>query len=413
MRVSAAFNRMSGIDGATVIAVAQEPGVTVATLRLRRRRHECVCGFTTDRVYDRSQRRWRHLDAVRHTLWVQAEICRIDCPFCERVVTEVVPWARPGARHTRDFEDLVAWHAQRADRATIARLLRVSWRTVTGIVERVVADYLTPRRFDGLRRIGVDEISYSGHNYLTVVADHDNGRVIWVGVGKSASVLGEFYELIGPSRCARLRAVSLDMGAAYHKATNHYAAQARQCIDPFHLIKLANEAINKVRRVAWNQTRAVGEPRGGTPTSRRVKHTRWALLKDPDQLSDDQLDVLHQLRQSRSALYRCWQLKEALRDLYRLDDPAHADRHLHWWVAWACRSRIPAFVTLSRTVRTNRDRILAAVELGLTNSRLEGLNSKIRMINHRAYGHRSPETLTAMIYLCCGGITPNLPHERQ
>ncbi len=108
-------------------------------------------------------------------------------------------------------------------------------------------------------------------------------------------------------------------------------------------------------------------------------------------------------------LYRCWQLKEGVRDLYRLADPADAPRHLDWWLAWACRSRIPALVTLSRTVRANRDRILAAVELGLSNSKLEGLNSKIRLINHRGYGHHSSGAVIAMIYLYCGGITVELP----
>ena len=86
--------------------------------------------------------------------------------------------------------------------------------------------------------------------------------------------------------------------------------------------------------------------------------------------------------------------------------------HLDWWLAWACRCRIPSFVTLSKTIRANRDRILAAVELGLSNSKLEGLNSKIRLINHRGYGHHTATTLIAMIYLCCGGITVQLPTER-
>jgi transposase len=108
-------------------------------------------------------------------------------------------------------------------------------------------------------------------------------------------------------------------------------------------------------------------------------------------------------------LYRCWQLKEGLRDLYRLADPADARTHLEWWLAWACRCRIPAFVGFSKTVRANRERILAAVELGLSNSKLEGLNSKIRLINHRGYGHHSATALIAMIYLCAGGITIDLP----
>jgi transposase len=129
-------------------------------------------------------------------------------------------------------------------------------------------------------------------------------------------------------------------------------------------------------------------------------------------LSDTQLGVLHTLRRDRSVLYRCWQLKEALRDLYRLRRPQDAPVHLDWWLRWACRSRIPAFVKLSRTIRANRDRILAAVELGLSNSKLEGLNSKIRLINHRGYGHHSAAALISMIYLCCGGITVQLPTER-
>ena len=167
---------------------------------------------------------------------------------------------------------------------------------------------------------------------------------------------------------------------------------------------LANEAIDKTRRWAWNVHRYLG-----LRSSRWVKRTRWALLKDPDRLKDSQLAVLWELRRSRSVLYRCWQLKEGVRDLFRLAHPADAPTHLDWWLAWACRSRIPALVTLSKTVRANRDRILAAVELGLSNSKLEGLNSKIRLINHRGYGHHSAAAVIAMFYLCCSGITIELP----
>jgi len=190
-------------------------------------------------------------------------------------------------------------------------------------------------------------------------------------------------------------------------------------------VKLANEAIDKVRRGAWNTERRTnparkrrpGRPRKDAPPKPRdparwIKHTRWALVKDPDALKPSQLAVLDELRRRRSVLYRCWQLKEGIRDLYRLRRASDATEHLDWWLAWACRCRIPAFVTLSRTIRANRDRILAAVELGLSNSKLEGLNSKIRLINHRGYGHHSAAALIAMIYLCCGGVTIELPTGR-
>jgi transposase len=426
VRATTAFNKMLAIPGAHVAAVTFTPEGIVVDLARRGKRLRCPCGWFTRAVYDRSTRSWRRLDLGTAKLILRAEIRRLWCRRCGRVRTEEVPWARPSARFTRDFEDVVAWLAQRMDKTAITRLLRCSWEAVAGIVARVVADQVDDARLEGVYRIGVDEVSYrKGHRFLTVVADHDrDGAVIWASEGKSAATLERFYDELGEARSAQLLAVSMDLGAAFKKATDTQAPQARQCADPFHVIALANEAINKARRWAWKAERAkprtprrIGRPpRTGPPQprdqARWVKHSRWALLKDPDRLLPTQLEVLHELRRTGSVLYRCWQLKEGLRDLYRLPHPADAAWHLDWWLAWACRSRIPAFVTLSKTVRANRDRILAAVELGLSNSKLEGLDSKIRLINHVGYGHHSAAALIAMIYLCCGGLTIQLPTER-
>ena len=122
--------------------------------------------------------------------------------------------------------------------------------------------------------------------------------------------------------------------------------------------------------------------------------------------------MLERLRRSRHVLWRAYVLKEELRDLYRLPPGHRPDTHLDAWLARACRSRIPAMVKLSRTIRRHRDGILAAVELGLSNSKLEGMNSKIRLINHRGYGHHTAAALIAMTYLCAGGITIQLPTGR-
>jgi transposase len=426
VRATTAFNKMLAISGATVTAVDFTPEGIVVRLRRRFRKLTCPCGFSTRATYDSSVRRWRHLDLGACRLLLEAEIRRLRCRSCGRIRTESVPWARPGARHTKDFEDVVAFLAQRVDKTTVARLLRCSWEAVANIVMRVVADSIDGSRLDELYRIGVDEVSYrKGHRYLTVVADHDrDGAVVWAHEGNNAETLKAFYDELGDDRKGRLEAVSLDMGNAYAKATTEAVPHAAQCVDPFHVVRLANEAIDRARRWAWNlerrahpqPTRKRGRPHKGSPPAptrpRWVKHTRWALLKDPDRLNDSQLEVLDQLRLERSMLYRCWQLKEALRDLYRLARTHDAALHLDWWLAWACRCRIPAFVKLSRTIRANRDRILAAVELGLSNSKLEGLNSKIRLINHRGYGHHSAAALISMIFLCCGGISVQLPTER-
>ena len=140
MRATTAFNRMLAIAGATVARVSFTPQGIVIGLRRRSRKLRCpACGLRTGAAYDRSVRRWRHLDLGASRLWLEAEIRRLHCQRCDRVLTEEVPWARPGARHTRDVEDLVAWCAKRMDKTTVARLLRVSWEAVARIVVRVVA----------------------------------------------------------------------------------------------------------------------------------------------------------------------------------------------------------------------------------------------------------------------------------
>jgi transposase len=414
VRVSTAFNRMLAIPGATVAGVAFTPAGVVLTLRRRATKLRCpACGQATRATYDRSTRRWRHLDLGASRLYLEAEIRRLRCTRCDRVLTEEVPWARPGARHTKDFEDVVAFLAQRADKTTVAKLLRCSWEAVAHIVARVVATTIDDARLDHLYRIGVDDVSYrKGHRYLTVVADHDrDGAVVWAAEGRDAATLRRFFDDLGPERTARLEAISADMGAGYAKAiadaTKAGVLTARTCVDPFHVVKLANEAIDACRRWAWNQAR-----RSGQGMAAWVKRTRWALVKDPGHLSTSQRLVLEELRRSRSVLYRAWALKEALRDVYRLRSFGAAHQFLDRWLSWACRCRIPSFVKLSRTIREHRDGILAAVELGLSNSKLEGLNSKIRLINHRGYGHHTAAAVIAMIYLCCGGITVRLPTER-
>ena len=413
MRATTAFNRMLNIPGATVTGVTFTPEGIVIDLRRRFHKLTCpYCGWSTRATYDRSTRRWRHVDAGSAKIWLRTEIRRLTCGPCGGVVTEQVPWARHDARHSRDLQDVTAWLAQRMDKESVRKLLRISWEAVRNAVTMVVAEQLDDTRLDGLFRIGVDEISYrKGHRYLTVVADHDHdGAVVWVGEGrdgksgKDAATLARFYEQLGVERCAQLQAVSLDLGGAYAKATREHASQARQCADPFHVVALVNKAIDETRRWVWNLHRQLG-----TSKATWVKRTRWALVKDPADWKDSQRDVIAQLKRDRSVLYRAWLLKEALRDLYRLDDATHAPALLDRWLAWACRSRIPAFVKLSRTIRAERQRILAAVELGLSNSKLEGLNSKVRLINHRGYGHHTPAALIAMIYLCCGGITVELP----
>jgi transposase len=406
VRVTTAFKRLLRLPGASVIDVGFTADGVIVTVRLRRRRRVCAqCGQTGRRleIHDRRVKRWRHLDLGANRCVIECELRRLRCRDCG-VHLEPVPWARPGARHTRDFEDTVAWLAQQMAKTPITRLLRVGWRTVGEIVTRVVADQLDERRLEGLVCIGVDEISWRRHHrYLTSVADHATGAIVWCRPGRNSATLSEFFAQLG-ERKDSIRAISIDMSGEYQRAIRAAVPDAEICFDPWHVCRLASRATDQVRRDEWN-----AHERSHTPTGRWVKGTRWSLLKASENQTIHQLATLAEVQRENRRLYRAFLLREELRLLYHLDDPGLAPEHLDAWLAWATRSRLRPFVRLARTLREHRDGILAAIRLGLSNGRLEGLNSKIRLISHRSFGFHSADALIALVYLCCTGIVINLP----
>ena len=403
MRVSTAFNRILQLPGASVVSVGFAPEGVVVGIHCRGRRLCCPCGAWSRARYDTSRRRWRHLDMAGTKVWLEADIARVDCRACGRVRTQVVSWARPNARHSRDFEDVVAWLAQRSDMTTVAALMRCSWAAVSAIAGRVVAEHVDDDRLNGLYRIGVDEISYRrGHRYLTIVADHDKARVVWVAKGKRGAALEGFFDQLGPQRSAQIEAISMDLGTIYRDVANRRIPQATICFDPFHVIQIANRALDAVYQ-------SFGRLHASGVGDRDWRATRVALRSGAEHLSDDQHNILKALRRDRYRLWRAWELKEALRDLYRRVPADRARVYLKQWITSALLSRIPAFRNLATQIRRNFEPIIAAVEHDLSNARLEGINSRIRLIQRRGYGYHRLETLATMIYLCLGGVTLELP----
>ncbi len=406
MRVTTAFNRLLRLPGASVIDVSFAADGVIVTVRLNRRRRVCGrCGQTGRQlqIHDRRVKRWRHLDLGSSRCVIECELRRLRCRDCG-VHLEAVPWARHDSHHTRDFEDVVAWLAQQMAKTPIAGLLRIAWDTVGRIVEHVVSDHLDGRRLAGLITIGVDEISYRrGQRYLTTVVDHAKGPIVWCAPGRNAATLQGFFDLLG-ERKQSIRAVSIDMSGGYQQAIRDNVPHADICFDPFHVVRLGQRAVDQVRRDEWN-----AHERSHTQAGKWIKGTRWSLLKAPEKQTIDQLAKLGEVQQANRPLYRAFLLKEELRLLYALEDPTLAPEHLDAWLTWASRSRLDPFIKLARTIRRHRDGILNAIRLGLNNGRLEGLNSRIRLISHRSFGFHSVSPLIALVYLCCTGIIIPLP----
>lgn len=419
MRGVSVWRELLGLSDAVVEDVELDPagGVIVARVRVRKGAAlRCSRCRAVSPRYDRGEgrRRWRHLDAGTLRVFIEAEVPRVACRACG-VVVAFVPWAHAGTGHTHDFDRQVAYLATRTSKTTVVELMRIAWRTVGAILSRYWQDVEDCYdRYDGLRRIGIDEIAYKkGRKYLTVVVDHDTGRLVWAGIGRESATLEEFFEILGPARCAQITLVSADAARYIARAVGAHLPHAVQCADPFHVIAWATDALDQVRREAWNTAKGRASNTQLTRQrshgdSRALKNTRLALWKNPENLTEHEHAKIAWIAQTDPRLYRAYLLKEGLRYVFKVKG-AEGKEALDRWLAWASRSRIPAFVDVARRIRTVRATIDAALEHHLSNALIESVNTKIRLITRLAFGFADPEALIALALLSLGGYKPTLP----
>lgn len=341
--------------------------------------------------------RWRHFDILKRVCYLVANIREGCCPVHGRR-HESVPWAATRARHTRYFDRQVASLAQVADKSAAHRMFGVAWRTVGRMVKRVVDDLLPRDLLDGLWAIGVDETSYKhGHRYITVVTNHMTGRVVWVGKGKSADTLGEFFQLLGPKRAAKIEVITMDMSAGFLKAIKEYAPNADIVFDRFHVVKLLLDAIDEIRRNEWRNSS--GEPKEA------LKKTRHALFRNPKHRTPKDDEAIARVNSTNGRLSRAYQLRVDFEDFWDIPDEEKARSFLMRWTRAALLSRREPLRKFAHTVREHIEGILGFTKwAGLTNASLEGINNKINLCIHKAFGFHSLSSLMAMIQLCCSGI---------
>jgi len=318
-----------GVEKTVVEAVEFDEDAEVVVARVRptkRARGRCGICRRPSPGYDggAGRRRWRTLDLGTLRAELEAEAPRVRCSQ-HGVVVAHVPWARHDAGHTHAFDDQVAWLATQASKSAACELMRVAWRTVGAIIARVWADIETQHdRFDGLRRIGIDEISYKrGHKYVMVVVDHDARRLVWAAPGRDGATVRQFFDLLGQDRCAGLTHVSADGADFIDSIVAQMCPNAVRVADPFHVVKWVSDALDEVRRQAWNDARALArtEPRRGRgrppadaparPASERakaLKGARYALWKNPEDLTENQQTKLTWIAQTDPRLHRAYLL---------------------------------------------------------------------------------------------------------
>ena len=394
-----------------------------------------VCGRKCDH-YDTSDapRLWRAMDLARSRCYLRYTTRRVRCPE-HGVLVESVPWARHRARCTRDFEDWVAYLTVNCTVKAVTELARIEWHSVGPICGRVLDDLQARRgagRFEGLRRIGIDETSYrKGHKYITVVVDHDRGCLVWAHAGTGKDVLSLFLDELTREQRRAIEVVTAD-GAKWIRAlVKRRCPNARWVMDPFHVVQWMTEALDEVRREEWRgakrawdaarpKRKGPGRPKKDEATppevaalkeaADEIKGTRWALLKNPEDLTDAQRGKLESLkRRAGSRLFRAWELKEDLRAVFRAETAEEAGRLLAAWLHDAAYCRIKPVVEVEKKVRRRRADVVAAVELGVSNGRVEAINNKVKVTVKMGYGFRNTDNLIALTMLRCSDMKPELP----
>ncbi len=365
VRKSSIWRRLLGVEKVVVEDVRMESeGLVVAVRLYRRQRHRCGrCGRRCPR-YDAGEgrRRWRALDLGTTATYLKAEAPRVSCPE-HGVVVAQVPWADHDARFTREFEEQAAWLAAECSKTAVSELMRVSWRTVGALLVRVSERLLKGQdRLAELRRIGIDEISFrKGQRYLVIVVDHDRKRLVWAAEGRDEETLDRFFFELGEERARLITHVSADAASWIANVVAARCPQAVRCLDPFHVVAWATEALDEIRREVWNTARRGGHPEN----ARRLKRTRWALWKNADDLTERQEGKLAWVQKVNQRLYRAYLLKEHIRLIFQLPT-VEALELLEHWLQWAWRCRLTPFVALADRIGRHMDALIATLDHGLS-----------------------------------------------
>lgn len=312
---------------------------------------------------------------------------RVECRDCGVVRRVKVPFARLHKRYTKRLEKYVLSLLRAATIKDVAAIVGLSWDVVKDIQKCSLLKRFRLPRLRGVRRIAIDEISIGkGHRYLSVVLDLDSGKVLFVGEGKGAEALKPFWKRVKRCKKCKIACVAIDMSPAYISAVGGNLPDARLVFDRFHLVKLCNEMLTKLRRALFSEATQLMH-------KNVLKGTRWLLLKNPDNLdlSRNEAQRLKEALELNKPLATAYYMKEELRRFWEQEDKAAAAEILNDWVRRAETSGIRLLKAFAKTVAAHRHGILAWYDNRISTGPLEGTNNKIKTMKRQAYGYRDTE----------------------
>jgi transposase len=384
-------------------ALEDRAGVRWCIIRLQvqpgRRRCCSGCGAQVLAIHDVVERRIRDLPVFEHPVELVVPRVRVACASCGPKL-EQLPWLAPWARVTSRLAASVARLCSVMSIRHVAKFYALDWKTVKAIDFRHLQRQLGPVEFSGVEVIGMDEFAIQkGHRYATVVVEPQRKRVLWVGRGRARADIRPFFELLGREGCARIRAVVIDMNAAYAEELRAHCPQAQVVYDLFHVVaKYGREVIDRVRVDEANRLRA------DKPARKVVKHARWLLLRNRQNVPAADQIRLDELLAANRQLFTVYVLKDDLKALWDYRHPGYARRFWQQWYRRAMGSGIEPLRRFARNLEPYLNGILAHCLWPLGTNLIEGINNKIKVIKRIAYGFRDDNYFFLKIRAAFPGI---------
>jgi transposase len=360
------------------------------------------CGALDQRIHDRLRRSWRHLDFFQFEAWLHADVPRVACSGCGKTTQVGVPWAREGSGFTALFEALALSLCRELPVRQAAALLRCTdkqlWRRIEFYVEQARAlDDMS-----GVQIVGIDETSVRrGQNYITVVHDLDAKRLLFATEGREHQTVIDFVADLKAhgGDPEQVEHVCMDMSAAYAKGVGLALPGAAISYDRFHVVKMAVEAMDEVRRAEMREQPAT---LAQLDTDQR-KSLMWGMRKNPIGWNAMQLEAMHWLKGSNLKSARAWRLKMALREVYARartsNDAVQAERDLRGWLSWARRSRLEPFKKLAATLTTRFTAVVRGMTDNRSNAFVEAMNGLLQQAKRAVRGFRTSRNFIAIAYL--------------
>jgi len=357
-----------------------------------------ACGELEQKIHDHRQRSWRHLDFFQFEAHVHCELPRIACSACQGTTQLNVPWAREGSRFTLMFEALALTLAREMPVSSCARILRCSDNALWRQIDAHVCLARAKESYAQTKVVGIDETSCAkGHSYITLVHDLPERKLIYATPGKDASTVQRFTEdfKAHQGKPESIEVVCIDMSKAFIAGAAKHLPNAAVAFDGFHVVQLANKAVDAVRREeardeSW------------------LKKTRWVWLKDRTKWTAKEQDKMDWMPHSRLKTARAWRIKEALRDIYRnsRNDAQQSARALKKWLHWAQRSQLHPIKDLAKTIKQHWAGILKAFDAShLHTGYVEAVNSLLQAAKAKARGYGTTDHFVAMAFLIAGKLS--------